>query len=160
MGPAGQTNSIDPIPHRASIGLLYILVLLSYFSPRYLRNIPCTKILDFGMQTSYFPISEISIEHFFLSNIPQIPKCSFWAGYSPIYGYDPRRLHPRLFLHLSIGKVVGVFLVFLVFFLRKRLFFCILAQILYDICNFNLYVLNFYCHSFWMSSFWFVRCSW
>ena len=38
---------------------IHILVSLLCFSPPYPHNILCTKIRDFGMQISYFPISEI-----------------------------------------------------------------------------------------------------
>ena len=36
----------------------YILLWLLCFYPRYLRNIPYTKILGFGMRTSYYPTFE------------------------------------------------------------------------------------------------------
>ena len=70
MGPAGRKDLIGLFPYRALIDLRYILLLLSCFYPRYQRNIPCTKIRDFGMQTSYYPTFEILKERSYLLNIP------------------------------------------------------------------------------------------
>ena len=51
----------------------------------------------------------------------------------------------QLFLLLSIGRVVGVFLVSLIASRQKILFAYILAQTQYGTCNSNSYVLNYYC---------------
>ena len=50
MGPVGQTNLIGRFLYLVSIGSQHILLLLLCLSPRYQRNIPCTKTRGFGMQ--------------------------------------------------------------------------------------------------------------
>ena len=145
MGPVGRTLLTGRFLDLFLIGLLCILLLLLCSSPRYLRNIPCTKIRDFGMQISYSQIFEIWVKNFFLSDIPWTPKRSFWAGCWPTYVCDLGTLLLLLFLLLSIGRVGGVFHGFLISSRRKILFAYISVQTLYGTCNSSLYVLNYYC---------------
>ena len=100
------------------------------FSPRCPHNIPCTKILGFGMQTSSSPIFERLAAHFFLSNILSIPKRSFLAGYSPAYGWVLALLHTLSFLPLSINTVALRFPWLPGVFLPSSPSVCISAQML------------------------------
>ena len=145
MGPAGRKDLIGLFPYRALIDLRYILLLLSCFYPRYLRNIPCTKTRDFGMQISCFPIFGKSSLHFSLLNTPWSPKRSFWAGYLPAYVCGLGILRLQLFLRLSIHKVFLICPLFLTFYRRRKLFVSTLAQKLYGTCNSILCVLNYFC---------------
>ena len=151
MGPVGRTGSTDRFLYPFLIDLQYILLLLYCSSPRYPRNIPYTKIRGFGMQISCSRIFGISSRHFFLSNIPWIPKRSFWAGYLPVYVYGRGILLLLLFLLLSTGIIVLVFLLFPIASHRKIFSFCIMAQTLYGTCNSISYVLNFLCLCFLFS---------
>ena len=145
MGPVGRTLLTGRFPDPSSTGLQYTALLPSCSSPRCQRNIPYTKIRGFGMRTSYFHTSGILAMHFFLWDIPWIPKRSFWAGYWPAYVCGLGIPLLQLFLLLSIVRVGGVFLVSLIASRRKILFAYILAQTQYGTCNSNSYVLNYYC---------------
>ena len=145
MGPVGRICSIGHFLYRFSIVLLYIPLLLLYFYPRYRHNIPYTKIRGFGMQILCSPIFGIPSMHFSLSNILQIPKRSFWAGYLPACVCGRGKPLPPRFLRLSISIVSLRFLVSLSVFLRKTLFVCILVQTQYGTCNSISYVLKYCC---------------
>ena len=110
MGPVGQTNLIGRFLYLVSIGSQHILLLLLCLSPRYQRNIPCTKTRGFGMQILGSRTFEISVVNFYLSSIPWTPKRSFWAGYSRPYVHGRDKLHLLLFPLLSIDTIVEVFL--------------------------------------------------
>ena len=145
MGPVGQTNLIGRFLYLVSIGSQHILLLLLCLSPRYQRNITCTKTRGFGMQILGSRTFEISVVNFYLSSIPWTPKRSFWAGYSRPYVHGRDKLHLLLFPLLSIDTIVEVFLLLPTVFLRKTLFFYISEQKLYDTCNSILYVLKYDC---------------
>ena len=123
--------------------MLYMFLLPLCSFPQYQRNIPYTKTRGFGMRTSYYHIFGISTMHFCLSNIPQIPKRSFWAGCLLKHVYDPGILLLPCFPPLSTDTTASLFLLFQGVFLRKTPFSYIWAQTLCDTCNSILYVLNY-----------------
>ncbi len=91
------------------------------FHPQRPRNIPCIRIRGFEMQISHSSAFEISIESFFLSNIPQIPKtCIFGDRYPSTYDMI-QAYFPFPFSPLSLSQFPYDFPHFLSFLSEKHL---------------------------------------
>ena len=86
---------------------------------------------------------QISSDYFFLLSILRNTKRSFWAGYLTTDVHDLDILLPLLFLLLSIRILFLIYPLSPIFFLHKKFFYDIWAQILYGTYNSTWYVLNY-----------------
>jgi len=140
--------------------VIYAQLITGFILSQLIRNIflDCLRVLPHGIDVIsltpkfairyanfMFPTSDISAMSSFLSNIPWIPKRSFWAGLKPSCECRLDTLPLLWFPRLSTGIACAVSLVSRAFSLHKIPSFGISAQTQCDTCNSILYVLNCLC---------------
>ena len=98
---------------------MYSSIAFLFFLP-YLHNILCTKNVDFRISTSYWHISQKSLNFLFLWDIPLFVIHYTWAVWIPTYVCGLYRLLLLLFAHL-FGRII--FAVFAQYFFQFSVYF-------------------------------------